>query len=332
MKRVTPFIHRAVRAVCCAAMLAPLGGVAFAESSKPLQLVVGLPAGGTVDILTRQIAEALRTSLGRAVIVDDRPGAGGIIATEHVKNAAPDGTVLLVSPTTALSLYPLTMSKLPYKASDFTPVVHVARFEYAFGVNKSVPAKTAAEYAALVKKDGAYGLFGAPGLGGPPQFYGLLLARQLGISLTTVPYNGTPPLMRDLQGGQTPAAVLPVAEFGKLVKSGNARLLATTGTRRTKEFPDVPTLQELGVPVSESGQYAIYAPAGTPRALLDPIAKAVQDALQTAPVKSLFANMAMEPTGDSGAALEKMLATSEAFWKTAVRDNPVGSADKAGKP
>ena len=326
MKRALPVGTRA--RVLTAAVCAVAWGSVCAQGDKPLQLVVGLPAGGTLDIITRQIAEGLRGRLDRTVLVDNRPGAGGIIAAERVKNAAPDGSMLLVAPTTAFSLYPLTVDKLPYKVADFRPVVHVARFEYALGVGAAVPAHSVKEYVALVKQDSRYGLYGAPGLGGPPQFYGQIFASNFGLDMTTVPYPGTPPLMQDLQGGQTPAAVLPLAEFGKLVASGKARLIATTGARRARDFPDVPTFRESGVPVAEYGQYAIYAAAGTPPAVLEPIARAVQEVLASTPVKARYASMYMEPTGQTGAALDKLTAESTAFWAATVRANP--TVAKAG--
>jgi tripartite-type tricarboxylate transporter receptor subunit TctC len=315
------------RRVCLAGVLGLAATCASAEADKPLQLVVGLPAGGTVDILARQIAEGLRGKLNRTVLVENRPGAGGI-AMERVKNAPPDGNTLLVSPTTAFTLYPLTVEKLPYKPADFAPVVHIARFEYAFGVGSAVPAHTVKEYVALVKRDSRFGMYGAPGLGGPPQFYGQMFASKFGLDMTTVPYPGTPPLMQDLQGGQTPAAMLPLAELGKLVNGGKARLIATTGVKRAKDFPNVPTFLESGVPVAEYGQYAIYAPAGAPTALLEPIARAVQEVLQTTAVKARYSTMYMEPTGQTGAALQKQMADSTAFWTATVRANP--SVAKAG--
>lgn len=316
------------RRIVCATCLGLTALCAFGQADKPLVLVVGLPAGGTVDILTRQIAEGLRTRLQRSVVVENRPGAGGIIATEHVKNAPADGSVLLVTPTTAFSLYPLTMDKLPYAAADFAPVVHIARFDYALGVASGVPARNVKEYVAAVKGDSKLGLYGAPGLGGPPQFYGQMFASRFGLDMTVVPYPGTPRLMQDLQGGQTPAAVLPLAEFAKLVKTGSARLIATTGASRSKEFADIPTFVESGVPLAESGQYAIYAPARVPPAQLEPVAKAVQEVLQTEPVKALYARMYIEPTGQTGSDLNKILADSDAFWKAAVKSNP--AVAKAG--
>jgi len=295
---------------------------AWAQADKPLQLVVGFPAGGTLDIITRELAEGLRDRLHRNVLVDNRPGAGGMIAAERVKNAAPDGGVLLVAPTTAFSLYPLTVQKLPYKPTDFVPVVHIARFEYALGIGNAVPARDLKEYVSLVKRDSKYGLYGAPGVGGPPHFYGQVFAARFGLEMSAVPYQGTAMLMQDLQGGQAPAAMLPLAELGKLANSGKGRLIATTGTKRAKDFPQVPTFVESGVPVSESGQYAIYAPTGTPPATINGIAKAVQEVLESTRLKARYSTMYMEPTGQTGAALQKMITDSAAFWTATVRANP----------
>jgi len=293
-----------------------------AQAQPPIHLVVGLPAGGTVDTLARQIAEGLRTALRRPVIVENRPGAGGIIATEHVRNAPADGDTLLITPTTTFSLYPLTMDKLPYKETDFVPVAHVARFEYALGIGSAVPAHNADEYAALVRKDTNYGMYGAPGLGGPPQLYGQIFAASLGIRMTTIPYPGVPPMLIALQAGQISAAVMPAGELRRLAAAGKARIIATVGEKRSPALPEVPTFSELHVPVTEYGQYALYAPAATPSNVVQTLAAAVQQTLRDANVRRVYASLDMEPTGQVGQELSRTLSDSDRFWRAAAHDHP----------
>ena len=304
------------------AMLGLVATCAGARAEQPLNLVVGFPAGGTVDVLVRQIAEGLRGRLHRPVVIENRPGAGGIIAAGYVKNSHPDGNTLLVSPAVIFSLYPLTMHKLPYTPSDFIPVVHIARFEYALGIGSKVPAKTAADYASLVRRDSKYGMYGAPGLNAPPQLYGQIFAAKFGLDMTTIPYPGAHPVALALLSGQIPAAVLPLGEMAKLANNGQARLIATTGAQRAASFPNVPTFSELKVPVSGYGQYVVYAPSGTPATSIKPIAQAIQAVLKTAPVKSLYSSMYMETSGQTGPALEKTLAEDASFWSAAIRANP----------
>lgn len=304
-------------------LMAGLGVMpSVAQAQAPLHLVIGFPAGGTIDSLARGIAEQLRTSLNRPIIVENRPGAGGIVATEHVLNAPADGNTLLISPDTAFSLYPLTTHNLPYREADFVPVVHMARYEYALGISMSVPAKTAQEYIDLVRKSPNYGMFGVAGIAGPPQFYGQIFSHALGLKMTTVPYSGVPPILIALQAGQVSAAVTPLGELTRLAQNGNARIIAVVSQTRVAAYPNVPTFAELKAPATQYGQYVIYASAKTPPAKLAPIATAIHDALQTPAVKQLYQNLYMEPTGQTGRALTDMLAEGDRFWAQTAKAYP----------
>ena len=232
--------------VSAAAALAPR---AFAqELPRQISVIVGYPPGGGTDLLARQVAEGLRGTVAPAVIVENRPGAGGRIAAEYVKNAKPDGSVLLFTPAFPLLIYPHIYPKLPYDTlRDFAAVGIGGRSMLCLSVGPAVPAsvKTLAEFAQWAKANPQQALFGAPP-GSSQHFAGQLYARSAGVPLTYVAYKGGAPAMQDLLGGHLPANVSPVSEALPHHAAGKIRILATTGAKRPRLLPDVPTMQELG--------------------------------------------------------------------------------------
>jgi tripartite-type tricarboxylate transporter receptor subunit TctC len=181
MKRLLPAL--ALIAACAAAL------PGWAQERPPLRLVVGFPAGAALDTLTRLVAEKMKVSLARPVIVENRPGAGGMVATEALKTTAPDGNTVLVSPVANISIAPHTYPNLRYNAlTDFEAVAHLADFQIAFGVNAEVPAANMNEYVALVRKEPAkYGNYASAAAGSLPHFFGILVARTAGVEMTHVP-------------------------------------------------------------------------------------------------------------------------------------------------
>lgn len=297
-----------------ASMLAVATIPAVAQTQKPLTLVIGLPAGGTLDVLTRPLAEGLREKLKRTVLIENRPGAGGMIAAEKVKTGPKDGTSLLVTPTAFFSLYPHTLEKFTYRSEDFLPVAHLGTFEYGYGVGPALNVSDAQAYVKLVKADSQKAMFGAAGMGGPPQFYGRIFSAHFDLGMTVVPYPGTPPIAQDLQGGVLPAAVMPIADWSKLKEFGKLKVLAVTGNQRSPDFPEAPTFKELGMKGADSGHFAFYAPAGTPVEAIEPVAKALNELLSSADIKSRYAQMHVEPTGFIGEELRKSLEENHKAW------------------
>ena len=234
--------------------------------SKNVRIIVGLAPGGTTDVFTRILAQRLTEAWGHTVIVENRPGASGMIGADAVAKAAPDGYTLLVSPQTSLAVAPALYGKAPYDtAKDFAPVSLLGSTPLLMIVHPSFPAKTFAEFAALAKKPGQQLTFGSGGIGSSPHMAGELLSQRLGVKMTHVPYKGENPAIADTIGGQIPIMFgnLPVAV--PHVQSGRVRAIANTTAVRSPLAPDVPTIAEAGFKgFAIATWYGMLAPAGTP--------------------------------------------------------------------
>ncbi|HEX2334101.1 MAG TPA: tripartite tricarboxylate transporter substrate-binding protein [Burkholderiales bacterium] len=284
---------RAVLLACCLGVSQPA-----AAQEGTIRIVLGFPAGASSDLLTRLLADQMRAALGRAVIVENRVGAGGQIANEAVKSAAPDGHTLLMTPVATMAIYPHTYPNLRYDPfNDFEPLAHLAKFQLALGVSAKVPAATLAEYVALVKKDPNAGYYASASAGSIPHFFGVMFGRAAGIDMTHVPYKGTAPVLQALATGEIAAASTLAADIGALARAGKARILATTGRKRSPAFPDVPTFRESGYDIEGTGWYGLFAPAATPTKVVARLSAAAVDAMRAAQVRSRLESLGLEPTG-----------------------------------
>jgi tripartite-type tricarboxylate transporter receptor subunit TctC len=287
---------------------------------RPLRIVVGYPPGAGIDTIARLVADKMHASLGRAVIVENKPGAAGMIANTTVKAAAPDGNTLLMTPLANMVAFPHSYAKLDYDPfKDYVPVAHVAAFQLAFGVGASVPAKTLAEYVAFAKKGGANANFTAAALGSLPHFFGLLFAKTAGLELTYIPYKGTAQVVPALISGEVPAAMLTINDLGALVQSGKGRILATSGAKRSPQYPDVPTFKESGYDIEGSAWYALFAPAGTPATVVDPLARAAIEAIRQPDVRQKLEPLGLEVTGLGSAELGAILRADYDKWGPVIR-------------
>ncbi len=287
---------------------------------RPLRIVLGYPAGASSDTVTRLIAEKMRVSLDRPVVVENKPGAAGIIANLAVKSAAPDGSTLLMTPLANMVAFPHSYTKLDYDPfKDYMPVAHVAAFQIAFGIAADVPARTLAEYVTLAKQGGRYANFASAAVGSLPHFFGLLFAKTAGLDLTHVPYKGTAQVLQALVAGEIPAAVLPIADLGTLAKSGKARILATAGAQRSPQYPDVPTFKESGYDIEGSAWYALFAPAGTPKEIVDKLAAAAVDAAHQPDLKARIEPIGLEATGYGPTELARIMKSDDAKWGPVIR-------------
>ncbi len=294
-------------------------GPARAED-KPLRLVLGLPAGASSDTVTRLLAEKMRVSLGRPVVVENKTGAGGIVANLAVKAAAPDGNTLLMTPLANMVAFPHSYAKLDYDPfRDYVPVAHLASFQLAFGTGPNVPARTLVEYVTLAKTGGTYGNFASPSAGSLPHFFGLLFAAKAGFPLTHVPYKGGASVLQALMSGEIPAAVLPISDLGTLVQSGKGRILATAGAERSPHYPDVPTFRESGYDIEGSAWYGLFAPAGTPKAIVDTLARAATDAMHRPDLKERIEPLGLEATGLGAAEMATILRADYDKWGPVIR-------------
>ena len=301
-------------------------GLAIAASAgaqtEPVRILVGFTAGGTADVIARLIVERLKTSLGAPVVVENRPGATGFIAAEALKNAAPDGKTLMISPMSVMVFAPLTYTKLRYDPiKDFAPVSLAATWPWVLAVGPGSPAKTLHEYIAWVRANPAKATYGVPGVGGQPHFLGMVLARATSVDLVFVPYKGSAPLVTDLMGGQVPAGIVLVSDLLKHHQSGKVLMLASSGSQRPTAAPDVPTFKELGFAALEStGWHAFHTVARTPRPIVDRLSTAIASAIKAPEVSErLLALGGVEPVGSTPDELARREAEETARWAPIVK-------------
>lgn len=305
-----------------AALLALPALPALAQSAAPLKIIVGYPAGATSDSLTRVVAEHMAATLKQTVIVENKPGAGGRIANELVKAAAPDGNTVLMTPIATMGIFPHSYAgQLRYDPfKDFAPVAHLANFHVGLGVATNVPARTLTEYVAWVKANPEKnGFYGSAAPGSIPHFLGVMFARSAGLNLTHVPYKGTAAAMQALAAGEIAALSTVAADVRTLVQADRARLLAMAGDQRDPAFPNVPTFKELGFDLVAKPWYALFAPAGTPPAALDRIAKAAMAAVTDPALNKKLVDMGLEPTGYGADRLAAILKADYERWGPVIK-------------
>ena len=293
-----------------------------AAAQDALRIVLGYPAGATSDILSRVAAEHMRGTLGRPVIVENKPGAGGRIANDTVKAATADGSTILMTPVATMAIFPHSFAgQLRYDPfTDFAPVTHLANFQLGFGVSSNVPAKSLAEYVDAVKKDSKLGFYGSAAPGSIPHFFGVMFAREAGINLTHVPYKGTAAAMQGIAGGEISGISTVAADIATLVKGGKARLLAVSGEKRFALMPDVPTFKESGFEkLVALPWYAFFAPAGTPKEAIDKISRAAIAAVRDPGINKKLEDMGLEPTGLGPAELGRILKADYEKWGPVIR-------------
>jgi len=288
---------------------------------RSIKFLVGFPAGASLDTMTRLVAERMRVTLGQPVVVENRPGAAGQIAMTALKNSAPDGLTLVMTPLVTVVTAPHIQS-LPYDAfADFAPVSHTANFLFAFGVNAQVPANTLAEYVALVKREQKYGNYSSAAPGSLPHFFSLLFADKagLGTSMNHIGYKGSAQAMTDLLGGQIAAFMGVVSDLAPQHKAGKLRVLATSGGQRARDLPEVPTFVELGYAIEGAGWYAAYAPAKTPRDAVERLSGAINEALRSPDVRQKVEAMGLQPTGTTPAELARIHRSDYDKWGPVIK-------------
>ena len=282
-----------------AALVLSLAAVSLSHAqtypAKPVRIIVGLAPGGTTDVFTRTLAQRLTEAWGQTVIVENRPGASGMIGAEAVAKAAPDGYTLLVSPQTSLAVAPALYGKAPYDtAKDFAPVSLLGSTPLVMIVHPWFAAKTFADFVALAKK-GTPLTYGSGGVGSSPHMTGELISAALGVKMNHVPYKGENPAIADTIGGQIPIMFgnLPVAL--PHVRSGKVLALATTTAKRSPLAPEIPTMSEGGIKDFEMATwYGMLAPAGTPPELVARIQRDAARVLSDAETRERLTKMGVD--------------------------------------
>jgi tripartite-type tricarboxylate transporter receptor subunit TctC len=294
---------------------------AHAQSDKTLKVLVGFPPGGSIDIVSRVLAEKMKDDLKVNIVIENRAGAGGRVAADLLKASPADGSVVMITPIVVPVLAPLVFSKLNYNpATDFAPVGHVCNFNFALSVPASLPVKNVAEFVTWLKANPQKANFGSPAPGSLPHFFGEMLSRDAKADMVHVPFAGGSALMNALMGGQVSAGIDVLLEALEAHKSGKVRILAISGDKRSAVLPDVPTFKESGFPnIVASGWFAMYVPAKTPAASIEAINRALNKALTHPEVLDRFGKLALEAGGGSAADLTKLEQASTARWAPVVK-------------
>ncbi|OUL99646.1 Bug family tripartite tricarboxylate transporter substrate binding protein [Variovorax sp. JS1663] len=308
------------------ALLASLGQHALAQAQQPFEtarLITGFAAGGTSDTLCRRVATRLQPDYGKAVVVENRTGAGGQIAVTYVKGQPADGATILQTPTSILTIYPHIYKKLPYDpAADLTPVTVACQFDFGFAVGPAVPAsvKSVPEYLAWAKANPDGANYGSPAAGSTPHFIGALLGKNAGVELKHAAYRGTQPAMLDLLGGNVAAVSGPIGDITQHLASGKVRILGVSGAKRSRFAPDVPTFEEQGIKnVTHSEWFAFLLPAKASPEVVARANAAMKTALAQKDVVDGLATFGLEAMSSSPAELADLLKKDTAKWAPIVK-------------
>lgn len=295
--------------------LAPLARAQAFTPGQPVKVLIGVPAGGTQDVLTRAIGQQVRDTLG-PLIIDNRAGAAGRIAAEAVKNAAPDGHTLLLGSASMMTMFPSAYRSLSYDpVKDFVPIMNAARFELALTVHKDVPANDLAQFITWAKAQGDRLSFGSYGAGTPSHFLGEMLNRAAGLKMVHVPYRGSTPARQDLMGGTVPVYFDTVGGAQQMLATGRAKVLATSGEKRSPLMPNLPSFVEAGYKeVVATAWFAYYAPLRTPQATIERLRAEFTRAVNAREVRQLLLQNGMYPVADGHEALLRTMREDTARW------------------
>src|SRR5882672_1784427 len=311
---------RTLPGIGCACLL--LCGAVAAQTfpEKAVTLVAPFPAGGSVDLVARAVAQQLSEFWKQPVIVSNRPGASGVIGVEAVVRAAPDGYTLLMG-TTALSTSAAVYSKLPFDVQrDLAPVSLVVRMTNILVVHPSLPAQSVKALLALAKlKPGALTSASA-GVGSSNHLALVLFNMMSGVNINHIPYKGAAPAVTDVIGGHADMTFAPIAAVVSPIKSGRMRALASTAAARSTLFPELPTIAESGVPgYDASGWNALLAPRATPRDVVLRVHATLVESLNAPRVKETLATSGAEAVGNAPDEFAKFLASETAKWTKVIR-------------
>lgn len=291
----------------------------LAQSDRPLRVLIGFPAGGSIDILARLLADKLKDELKRPVIVESKPGASGRVAAELFKALPPDGNSIMIAPTIIPVLAPMVFSKLNYDPkTDLVPLAHLANFNFALTVRAESPVRNVRELIAQFKAEPKNASFGTPGAGSLPHFFGLLVGKSADVDVVHVPYQGGSPMMIALMGGQIATGIDVETEALPHIKAGKVRALATSAPKRTKTLPDVPTFAEQGYPnIVGSGFFSAFVPPKTPQVEIDRFNQAINRALPE--IADRLLPLGLEVTGGTPADLVRIIDGDTAKWAPVVK-------------
>jgi tripartite-type tricarboxylate transporter receptor subunit TctC len=307
-----------VLAVLLAAVWSSLAGAQEAYPNRHITLVAPIAAGGPLDVNARLIATALSDVLGRQVVVENRPGAGTTVGTASVARAAPDGYTLLLADL-SMVVGPSLVANLSYDPlRDFVPVALVSRSFMLLVVNPAFEAKSVSDVIALAKRRPGELQISHAGVGTPPHLAALVFTRAAGLNMTLVPYRGSSPAIADVVAGHIPMTFVGFSAAGPMVKTGQLRAIAVTGTQRPPSLPDVPTVVESGVDVgvlNGGSWFGIAVPKGTPAPIVEKLNAAVNQALQDPKVRARYEAADFVLAGGTPQEFGAFMQAQRTFWR-----------------
>lgn len=315
------YVTRLISAVFLATA-AIMPAVAQQYPTKPIKLILPFPAGGATDVMSRILAEKLTPRLGQTVIVENKPGAGTMLASEYVAKAPADGYTLLMA-ASSLVIAPSLYSKVNYDPiKDFTPVTQVAAVIHLVVVNPNLPVKSIQELITYLKANPGKVSYGSTGSGTSTHLEAELFKKMAGVEIEHIPYKGSTPALADLVGGQTSMMFDPIASSKPYLESGRLRALAVTTAQRSLSAPDLPTVAESGLPGYEAMPWlGIVAPAGTPKAVVDRLYKEVSEVLKMQDVKDRFKSLGLDIIGNTPAEFATFIAQDQKKWDQVIKNS-----------
>ena len=328
MKPCITLSRRALLAGAGALALSRFAHAASAYPSRPVSWVVGFPAGGGTDSLARTVGAGLAEKLRQSVIIDNRPGAAGILAADRVAHEAADGYTLLTGDIAILVFNPAIYPNVRYDAlRDFTPVALMAQFPLIIATHPGSGLNSMADVAAQARKAPQRALYGSAGVGTPHHLAMELLQKEAGFPMEHVPYKGDTPALQDLAGGQIPLAVLAPAVSLPYFKSGKLRPLAVTSETRLAQLPDVPSLKELSM--ASDGVYAwqgLVGPRAMPQDVVRRLSSDVMAVLQAPEVIARLAELGMEPCPADAQAMAEHIRKEQERWVPLIQSRGIRSS------
>ena len=311
--------RRSLAVAAFALGLVSIHPVDTAAQASPIRILVGFPAGGTIDIVARSLAEKLRADLGAPVIVESRPGAGGQLAAVALKQAAPDGRTLMIAPDHTMVIVPLTVKAPGFDPDkDFVPIGRIATYLGGFAVTSNNNAKTLAQFFDWTRANPTQASVGIPSPGSIPQFALAAIGMTANIKLTAVPYKGAAPLTQDLAAGHVPAGLSALGDFLPFHRDGKVRVLAVVDNRRSPLLPDVPTFTELGYSYDWKFWLGMFAPAMTPASIVDRTHAALQRALDAPDLREQMAKIFFDPAPGKPTELTDQIRAGTRIWAPAI--------------
>lgn len=318
-------MNRILRALGVLALAGGLVATAHGQAypAKPIRIVVPFPAGGTTDILAREVANKLTQTLGQSVVVDNRPGAGGNIGAELVAKSPADGYTFLMGTVGTHAINASLYSKMPYDhLRDFAPVILVAGVPNVLEVNPSVPVNSVQELIAYAKANPGKLNFASSGSGTSIHLAGELFKVMTGVQMSHVPYKGSAPALADLAGGQVQLMFDNLPSSLQLIKGGKLRALAVTSAQRSGALPDLPTVAEAGLPGFEATSwFGLLAPAGTPPDVIARVNAEVSKWLSSPEGKEKLAAQGAIAVGGSADDFSRHIAAETTKWQKVVKES-----------